>query len=535
MLQHQQPVVEELVDRRVRDGADDSAHGRYAFCVDGAPARRHASNRAARPIAAGNHGRSASARRDERRRQHAHSATNRLRGSVVRPATSTNPTISSNPAQHPNMAPRKRSTNPSPAARITRASGHGDDRADDERRDEDRRRTRSGSAPPDSPESRASTRRRTGANAIAPTKPDDPRDQRDQLAHTPRTNANSDRQHRDRPRAIGAGRTAVTGACERPHRAGATMPSGPRPSACRATLLRGVARRVRPDAHAPQRAAARRRAARCTRDSPPPLQRLASAFAPLSSENAASWTTKPSFGAPSVAGGGDASAGALRLGFRVRFASPRLCLGSAFGGARCGLGLRLAMGLRRLRAGGPCGAGRRCLPSTALRPSSARAMLRAPALRVADVGALDVAGAAAPLSAAICVSYFGGLALGDTTAFSASVHRLARERVGCRVLARLLRRRSVFGAASESRLTNLPSSTCGILTATLSPSGLGSLSSSIGTMTAAASASTIAPTRRRRARRRSSSTLMSARISHETPVRCGSRAGAMRARAPRRR
>ena len=62
---------------------------------------------------------------------------------------------------------------------------------------------------------------------------------------------------------------------------------------------------------------------------------------------------------------------------------------------------------------------------------------------------------------------------------------------------------------SVRRLTNLPSSTGGILTDTSSPSGFGSLSSSIGTMTATASARTMAPTRRRRARRRSSSRLIS--------------------------
>ena len=32
VLQQQQAVVEQLVDRRVRDDADDSAHIRYAFC-----------------------------------------------------------------------------------------------------------------------------------------------------------------------------------------------------------------------------------------------------------------------------------------------------------------------------------------------------------------------------------------------------------------------------------------------------------------------------------------------------------------------
>src|SRR5215831_9690401 len=60
-----------------------------------------------------------------------------------------------------------------------------------------------------------------------------------------------------------------------------------------------------------------------------------------------------------------------------------------------------------------------------------------------------------------------------------------------------------------SGLTNFPLSIGGIWIETSSPSGLGSLSSSSGSRTAAVSARTIAPTSRRRARRLSSSTAMS--------------------------
>jgi hypothetical protein len=60
-----------------------------------------------------------------------------------------------------------------------------------------------------------------------------------------------------------------------------------------------------------------------------------------------------------------------------------------------------------------------------------------------------------------------------------------------------------------SRLTKRPSSTGGICTDTSSPSGFGSFSSRSGRMTAAARASTIAPTSRRRARRFNSSTARS--------------------------
>ena len=80
---------------------------------------------------------------------------------------------------------------------------------------------------------------------------------------------------------------------------------------------------------------------------------------------------------------------------------------------------------------------------------------------------------------------------------------LRRPRVGLRI-----------GFASSvrpvSRLTKRPSSTGGICTDTSSPSGFGSFSSRSGRITAAASASTIAPTSRRRARRLSSSTARSA-------------------------
>src|ERR1700730_10712668 len=62
----------------------------------------------------------------------------------------------------------------------------------------------------------------------------------------------------------------------------------------------------------------------------------------------------------------------------------------------------------------------------------------------------------------------------------------------------------------ESGVMNLPLSIGGIWIDTSSPSGFGSLSSNSGRMTAAASASTIAPTSRRRARRLSSSTAGSA-------------------------
>src|SRR5439155_9793031 len=67
-----------------------------------------------------------------------------------------------------------------------------------------------------------------------------------------------------------------------------------------------------------------------------------------------------------------------------------------------------------------------------------------------------------------------------------------------------------FDSRPVSRLTKRPSSTGGICTETSSPSGFGSFSSNRGRMTAAASASTIAPTRRRRALRFNSSTAKSA-------------------------
>jgi hypothetical protein len=63
--------------------------------------------------------------------------------------------------------------------------------------------------------------------------------------------------------------------------------------------------------------------------------------------------------------------------------------------------------------------------------------------------------------------------------------------------------------AEDSGLMNLPLSTGGIWIDTSSPSGLGSLSRSRGSSTAAASARTMAPTSRRRARRLRSSTASS--------------------------
>ena len=88
-------------------------------------------------------------------------------------------------------------------------------------------------------------------------------------------------------------------------------------------------------------------------------------------------------------------------------------------------------------------------------------------------------------------------------------HRLSRHRPSPRRPGAGLALAASGFPLSFRRLTNLPSSTGGIFTATSSPSGFGSLSRSIGTNTAAPSASTMAPTRRRRARRRRSSTLTS--------------------------
>ena len=107
-------------------------------------------------------------------------------------------------------------------------------------------------------------------------------------------------------------------------------------------------------------------------------------------------------------------------------------------------------------------------------------------------------------------------AAGRAAASAVSLGHLGARRLGPGLRSRL-RPRFALGEAlgastlvlSERRLTNLPSSTGGIFTATSSPSGLGSLSSSIGTTTATTSARTIAPTRRRRARRFSSSRLAS--------------------------
>ena len=90
-------------------------------------------------------------------------------------------------------------------------------------------------------------------------------------------------------------RVPVIGACTR--RGTATSParrcrSGPRPSACRARRsprrATGTDRRARATACRGSSSAAR-----CTRDSRDFFKRSASAFAPLSSENAASCTAKP--------------------------------------------------------------------------------------------------------------------------------------------------------------------------------------------------------------------------------------------------
>ena len=86
----------------------------------------------------------------------------------------------------------------------------------------------------------------------------------------------------------------------------------------------------------------------------------------------------------------------------------------------------------------------------------------------------------------------------------------------------------------DSRLTGLPSSTGGMRTETSSPSGRGSLSSSIGTTTAATSASTIAPISRRRPRRLNSSRLGSAASAIVVRVAPAGSSPPARRRAPQR-
>ena len=142
VLQQQQPVVEQLVDRRVRDDADDSAHESTPFGPrprtpgDCGPLARN--NRAARPRPRGSYGFSASAAAPAAgaRAEFCHQS---CCGSAVSPATSTNTTTTSDAARDAEHGAQEAVDEAQADRRTTLASGHAIERAGEQRRDEDQR------------------------------------------------------------------------------------------------------------------------------------------------------------------------------------------------------------------------------------------------------------------------------------------------------------------------------------------------------------------------------------------------------------
>ena len=258
--------------------------------------------------------------------------------------------------------------------------------------------------------------------------------------------------------------------------------------------------------------------ARCTPDSRRASGAPASALAPLSSENAASWTAN----APSRRSASQARSPGLATSRRGCGAAGRVRCRGGCGGRRrravAGVGVR-CVGDAASAVGGVGRRGRARRPSDVPRRRRIGASARAHSL---GVGRGRVARSAVGVARAL-----------RRGASPAALRRRRAVRLQCavaplRVASAPARRRRVLSRRIVQAIDELAVVDRRNLTATSSPSGRGSLSSSIGTMTAAASASTIAPTSRRRARRRSSSTLTSS--DEVRPMRSLPRHGGQRGR-----